>query len=36
MNVNSINKKTDIPNNNLQISSKLAECSWYMLAEGQT
>jgi hypothetical protein len=29
MNVNSVNQQNDIPNNNLQISSKLTECNWY-------
>jgi hypothetical protein len=29
MSTNSINQQSDIPNNNLQINSKLAECSWY-------
>jgi hypothetical protein len=29
MSTNSINQQYDIHNNNLQINSKLAECSWY-------
>jgi hypothetical protein len=29
MNANVVNQQTDIPNNNLQINSKLVECSWY-------
>jgi hypothetical protein len=29
MNANSENQQTDIPSNNLQINSKLTECSWY-------
>jgi hypothetical protein len=29
MSTNSINQQYDIPNNNLQINSKLAKCNWY-------
>jgi hypothetical protein len=29
MNANFVNQRTDIPNNSLQINSKLIECSWY-------